>query len=253
MMKMMFYFGFFLLISACNESTTAENQTENSGEEKETVEAIAERYVTSTLKIPVNENFTFEILKADLDGDAFEDAIITVNRLEFAKEEIAKKGKLDVLEKYGFMGTYNYLFYYDGSMHQISPPIGIASSAIVPLKVSFEKIQSDAYFDVLVDYRIQNASYKNFYTIKNHAPKLVFQWKNFSNLGEAKHEAYVFEYAPGTKSIAKDIRVLKATFEDPKNNESIQTFEPKLMNTNTLAYRFFYDLEQGKYFTVESK
>ena len=99
------------------------------------------------------------------------------------------------------MGNFNYLFFFDGKLDMLSPPLAIPSSPLVPLSVSFENISSPNYKDILIDFRIRNASYKDFYTVSNHTPRRIFQFKNFDGLGTKLTEAYHFEYGAGSYGI----------------------------------------------------
>ena len=110
------------------------------------------------------------------------------NLQKFPAEEIKQLAEL------GFMGNYNYFFYFDGALNLISPPLAIPSSPMLPLKVSFENISSSSFKDILIDFRIRNSSYKDYYTVTNHSPRRIFQWKIFDGLGTPKEESFIFNY-----------------------------------------------------------
>ncbi len=247
----------FLLMffTSCGEQTEEQQKNEGnlSDENGLSLNDLVKRHVSATLSIPGSEKYNLTIYKEDLNEDHQKDAIITVNRAEFAIQQAAASDKTGKFAEMGFLGNYNFLFFYDGATKELTPPIQITSSAKIPLKVTFEHIQSQSYKDVMVDYRIENASYKNFYFIHSNAPKLVFQWKNFSNLGAANHEAYTFDFGDGSYSPVKDVIVKRATFEDPKNEFDPFSFEPVLKPTTEVAYTFFYNPTQSKYFTMKSK
>lgn len=251
-MKKFIAFTLFIgTICSCGNDETVKNKDKNTDVKSSdiSVESLAERHIESKLSIPGTEKYTYQIYKEHLDGDDKIDAIITVNRLEFAMEEASESNKTAKRAEVGFLGNYNYIFFYDGGLGQISPPIVIASSPKANLKISFENISSDAYKDILVDFRILNASYKDFYSISNHFPERIFQWKNFDGLKTDTSTAFYFEYTDGTLSPIKDILVKKAEINQPKSEFDIYSFEPELKKTDELVYRFFYHPKERKYMT----
>lgn len=249
-MKSIAYFLFLcLIISSCTENN---NATEDSIEEDPknlSLEEMTDRHVRATLGINPDEKFSLKIYKEHLDGDDKIDAIITVNRLNYALDEAAKSNNSAKQAEVGFTGNFNYIFYYDGHLNQISPDIKIASSPHGELKVSFEHISSEAYKDVLVDYKIRNSSFRDFFTILNHSPILVFQWKIYDRLGEKDPEALYFEYAPGTQSVSKDILIYQGNLDNASSVGDIYKFDPKISKKGQLLHHFFYLDAEGKYFT----
>ncbi len=217
--------------------------------QKGTVESIAKQYIDAQLTIPSSEKYDLQIYKEQLNNDDKMDAIITVNRLEFALNEAAASNKTAKMAEIGFMGNYNYLFFYDGKSSQITSHMLVSSSPYAPLKIHFNNITSERYKDILVDFRVLNASFRDFYTINNQGLTKIFEWKNFDGLGSGKPEAFHFEYDKGTLSDRKDILVKSATYTQPTNIKDIYTYEPTLTFSNELIYRFFYHPETDKYMT----
>ena len=250
-MRFIFYFLFLCLtITSCSEEKSdlpVENMEEDT--KNLSLEEMADRHVRATLDIPPTEKFSLKIYKEHLDGDDKLDAVITVNRLSYALEEAAQSNNSAKQAEVGFTGNYNFIFYYDGHSNQITPDIKIASSAHGELKVSFEHISSEAYKDILVDYKIRNSSFRDFFTTLNHSPILVFQWKIYDRLGEKDPEAIYFEYAPGTQSISKDILLYEGNLDNASSVNDIYKFEPKISKKGKLLHRFFYLDDAGKYFT----
>lgn len=241
-----------LILFSC--STEPSSTEKDKGKEKEqeanlTVESMAKRHIESKLSIPATEKYTYHIYKEHLDGDNKIDAIIVVNRFEYALKDASESNSSAKRAEIGFMGNFNYFFYYDGGLNQISPEFVVPSSPYAELKVSFQNIQSEAYKDVLIDFRIKNATYRDYFTIENHTPRRVFEWKIYSGLGEAESEAYHFELAEGTLGPVKDILVKKSILIQPEGEFDENTYEPKLKDTDELAYRFFYHPSSGKYMT----
>jgi hypothetical protein len=244
--------NFFLLLIivqtfvACNNeaSKPIEKETKpGTAAKKLSVEEQAKGHIMRALSIPANEKFTYTIYKEYLDGDDKIDAIITLNRFENAKNDAAKSPNPALYNKFGHMGYYNFIFYYDGELNLISPQIVIASNASVPLKVSFENVYSLAYKDAIVEYHVSNAGYREYFTIVNHTPKSYFKWKNFDGILKGKQEAFTFGYSDGTMGPLKDILIYKANFQQPSAGTDPNTYEPKLAASKELAYRFFYHTE----------
>ena len=191
--KFMILFLTCLSISGCAEEVEEEEATKNN-QKIEPVEAIAKRFVDAKLEILPSEKYKLEIHKSQLDGDNYEDAVVTVNRYNFAVEKAAQSKNPGKVAEIGYMGPYNYLFYYDGATGTMSGPMEIPSTPISPLKVSFEKVMSDAFSDVVVTYRIRNSCFKHIYTIQNQKPRLVFGWKMFDGSGTPDAKAVHFVY-----------------------------------------------------------
>jgi hypothetical protein len=251
-MKRMMIFGALLLASACTTpNETTDKPVNDKLEANEDFETKVRRHVEGQLTIPRKEKYTLTIHREQLDGDGKLDGIIAVNRLEFALEEAKESDKTAKRAEIGFMGSYNYFFYYDGATNKLSAPIKLPSSPYAPLIVNFEHITSEDYKDILIDYRVLSASYKDFYTITNRIPRRIFQWKNFDGLGKSTYEAYVFEYDKGTMVESRDIIVRKASLQQPSGETDIYTFQPELTPTNEIAYRFFVHPAHGKYVTMK--
>ncbi len=254
MYKTLFYTNLLVFICAsCSDNSEQRSINEDKQAFKSSrslsIEEIAKRYVEANLSIPATEDYDMQIFKAKLNEDDSQDAIITVNRLKYAVNNAVSSEKTAKLAEIGLMGNYNYLFVYDGALKQVISQLAIPSSPYAKLKVNFEKITTEQYNDVLVDYRVLNASFRDFFTMTNGVLSRFFQWKNYDGVGGGKVEAYQFEYKQGTLSQQKDILIIKASFTQPKELDDIYTFEPKLICSNELIYRFFYHPETKKYMT----
>jgi len=235
------------MLSCTNSKTEKDIQNEPSKEM--TLEELVVRHVEADLEIPHDEKFTYEIHKEYLNDDSLIDAIITVNRLDFALEEARLSGNAAKKAEIGFSGRYNYVFYYDGISKKITPSISIASSPHAKLKVRFQPIINEFKNDVIIDYVIRNARFRNYYTIINNAPKLIFQWNVYDFLGEEKEVANFITYDKGSYSDAQDILIFDGKITNNKSIEDIYNFEPKIESNEKLIHRFFYLEKEGKYFT----
>ncbi len=246
-----------LLIWSCQEEQTQEPTTETvqgpPTKGKQSLTNYADRMVRAKLGIQANEKFELKIYRAQLDADGIEDAVITVNRLDFAMKEAMASANPAKRAELGFMGNFNYFFFFDGKLDMLSPPIAIPSSPLLPLQVSFENISSSNYKDILIDFRIRNASYKDFYTVSNHTPRRIFQYKNFDGLGTTITEAYHFEYGAGSYGPQKNIFVMEAKLEALPNGADKNTFMPQLKPLEKIKYTFFYLESEAKYATKDAQ
>jgi hypothetical protein len=245
---------FPILFFSCENNDKSKNiiSEDQLPDKPKSLSAYAKRHVESTLKISQSENYELKVYKANLDGDDKEDAIITVNRLQFAINEASQSEYPAKRAEVAYMGNFNYIFYFDGGLDLISPPIAIPSSPLLPLKVSFENVSSSDFQDIIVDFRIRNASYRDYYFVKNHTPARVFQWKNFDGLGTVVAQAFAFSYEQGKLTEAKNIVIHKAKIGTIPTDADMNTYIPELTKTNNLERMFFYFPSQGKYVT-ESK
>jgi hypothetical protein len=253
-MRKIITFSFIVMsLVACKETVTDENPVFNSeAPSTGTVESIAKRHIESKLSIPGTEKYSYHIYKANIDSDDKLDAIVTVNRKQFALEEATKSSKTAKNAETGFVGNYNYIFYYDGATQKMSNEVVFPSNALAELKVNFENITSEEYKDVIIDYRIMGASYKDFYTLNNGSVERFFQWKNYSGLeGLDETEAFYFKYDRGTRCPFKDILVMKAKVKLPATEFDPFTYEPELIKSDELAYRFFFHTSENKYMTLK--
>lgn len=247
-----------LLLWSCQEPKSEDRATENKPagppvKGKQSLEAYANRMVRAALNIQANEKFELQIYRAQLDADGIEDAIVTVNRLDLAMKEAAASPNPAKRADLGFMGNFNYFFFFDGKLDMLSPPIAIPSSPLLPLSVSFENISSTQYKDILIDFRIRNASYKDFYTVSNHTPRRIFQFKNFDGLGTAVTEAYHFSYGAGSYGPQKNIFVMEAKLEALPAGADKNTFIPKITPIEKIKYTFFYLESHAKYATKDAQ
>jgi hypothetical protein len=245
------------LIWSCQEEQIQEPTTETvqgpPTKGKQSLTNYADRMVRAKLGIQANEKFELKIYRAQLDADGIEDAVITVNRLDFAMKEAMASANPAKRAELGFMGNFNYFFFFDGKLDMLSPPIAIPSSPLLPLQVSFENISSTNYKDILIDFRIRNASYKDFYTVSNHTPRRIFQFKNFDGLGTTITEAYHFEYGAGSYGPQKNIFVMEAKLEALPNGADKNTFMPQLKPLEKFKYTFFYLESEAKYATKDAQ
>ncbi len=240
------FFTLLLILSSCSN-----NKIENSTPQVKSLEEIAMQHVKFKLSMNNSEKFTMKIYKEHLDGDDKIDAIITVNRLDLAYEKANKSNKTAKLAEIGFVGNYNYIFFYDGGLDLISPPTLIPSSALSELRVEFKNITTAAYKDILIDFKLLNSNFKDYFTIINHSPIQVFQWETYRNIGTDSTKALYFEYDEGTVGLAKDILIFEGKIDNLSELKEHYKFDAKISKSQSgkLIHRFMYFENEGKYFT----
>ena len=267
-MKIIYCFLFLLFLVACSNEETSGSAEEsdlfetitNQNSRNKTgylldssafyVDSIIQKYIRETLNTGDNENFTYNIDKAALNPDNEMDAIISVNRLAYAKQTAIESGHVAQAEKLAYMGPFNAFIFYDGRSNSFSIPVPVPSSPLLPLDISFNNISSNQHKDLVVDFRIRNASYKEVYFLFNNKPSKVFQWKNFDGLGTTDSEAYAFGFNPGNGPV-RDIIIFKAKIEAPKGEIDPFIFKPKILSSQAVQKKFFYVPAQGKYFSTK--
>jgi hypothetical protein len=215
----------------------------------------AHREYQAQLQIPSTEKYTLQIFKAHLNADNSEDAIVTINRLEFAMDNAAKSKNPSKVVEFGYMGNNNYVMYYNGKTDKFSAPIVVASSAKTPLRIEFENIQSDVFKTVTVEYHINELAVKSYYFAMGNGIQLVFEWKLFDRAGTADYEAnYLETGATGEMSSYKDILIYKGKIQDYTTEiQDIYSYDPTILKSGGLLYRFFYDPRVGKYVTRKAE
>lgn len=242
-----------ILLFSCGETEeqVVENPVEASkpGELNLDFDQRAKREVEAKLQIPRNERYTFQVYKEYINADSIQDAIITVNRYDFAINEAIHNGKQAKMAEIGFLGNYNFFFYYDGATDQFSVPLPVASSAGRPLDVRFQTLVSPTQKDVIIGYRIRNSGWSCYYSVLNETDLgLVFRWKNFDYVGEDTPEAFLFDYEDSKEYIGKDILIYTSEIDGySKNVTDIYHYIPSITKRNKLEYRFYFDERYGKF------
>jgi hypothetical protein len=233
-------------------SETQTKPTQEKAEKPAKKEPFDKRYkseIEEKLKIGDKEKYSYHVYKAFINADSIEDAIITVNRMQFAEDEAIKSGKVTKAVEMGYVGTYNYFFYYDGAIDQISEPINVPSSPGRELDVTFASITSRYKQDIIIDYRIRNSGWRSYFTSTSEGHlSLMFQWKWFDHVGEAVPEALNHVLEPSPEGQSQDISIYQSAIDgySPEVND-VYAFVPKITKKGSLMYRFFYDPGVSKF------
>ncbi len=251
-MKYSIWIAILAVLVACSnetEETAATNETEETTVAETDFNARVKREIEAKLQIPPTEVYDFRVFKAHINSDTIEDAIITVNRLQFAKAEAVKQGKVDKSSEIGYMGNYNFFLYYDGQRDLFSVPIPCPSSPGRPLDVTFENITSPTRKDVVIGYRIRNSGWKSYFSVLNESDlALIFQWKEFDNIGLETPEAILHRFEPGQGGESMDIVLYESKIDNYSMNvPDIYQYVPTIQSKGKELYRFTYDSNFGKF------
>jgi hypothetical protein len=239
------------VLTSCGGNTPADQPVAdaNTPKKNETFEQRVRRDIEAKLKIPATEKYALRIYKGYIDADTVQDAVITINRMEFAMDEAIKQGRTAKAAEMGYLGNYNFFFYYDGSIDMISDPVTVPSSPGRELDVTFRSITSPTKKDVIIDYRIRNSGWRSYFTSSGEGRlTLMFQWKWFDYIGEEKAEAlnHVLEDSP--EGVMKDISIYESAIDNySKDVKDVYKYEPVITKKGALVYRFFFDPRVGKY------
>ena len=242
----------FVLLQACEASTENTESQDNVKTEKLSFDQRKDRHITGSLAIDATEKYTTEVFREKINNDDIEDAIITVNRLNFAKNKSLKLKNAAQIAEMGYMGEYNYFIFYDGKLDKFSVPVPIPSSPLSKLQVKFENLSSEKFKDLTIEYRVLNAAFRNYYTIYGDVLQEIFQVKIFDHIGESKPEYYFTEYDRGSISDVKNIIVYEGKIENFQEKISdIYSYEPVITKTNRLYKRWFYNPKIMKYMSED--
>jgi hypothetical protein len=232
----------FLIFSCGNEEVMDDPglPKEPTDQEGGDLRSRAVRHVEAQLNIAGTERYGLSIIRQNLDGDDKEDAIITVNRFNYALEKARQSPNAAKLAEIGYVGNYNYIFYYDGALDLISPAIAVPSSPYLPLEISFEPITSTEYSDVLVTYRIRNSAYRAFFTVENHTPARYFEWPLYDELGTPRAKAFAFAYLSTASNPRKNIQIYQANITLADTVKNFNIAKPLINKQAKLLHEFFY-------------
>lgn len=219
-------------------------------------EAMLKRQVSSLLKIDATEKFDIKITYEYIDRDTLLDAVILVNRKEYAFKKSSQSENKGFFEKMGHTGPYNYIFVYLGTNKELIDTHPVGSNVHFPLSVHFESVSNPSQKDFYVEYRIKNSKYRNYYTVKNNNLHLIFNCPVFDNIGDKSPIAYHIEHKESSVRIGKDIVLYHAKIKgyDSKTIEDVNAYVPsEIIPTDDIFVYFIYDEKDMKYKTPMNK
>lgn len=244
------------LFTACADEGDTMNKTSDKQESSLTFEEKAKRAVEADLKINASEKYDIQIHKAYIDRDTIEDAVILVNRKQWAFERIKKNKNEKFAKKIGYTGPYNNVFVYLGKYNKFISTPTIGSSAEYPLEVEFETITTPSQKDFFVDYRIINSMHRNYYTVRDDRVFLTFNCPVFDSIGELEPKVYSIEHRESSVRLAKDIVLYEGKIPgyNPSEIENVNNYTPdEIISTDELFVFFIFDEKNMSYVTPMKK
>lgn len=255
--KLLFITTFFLFTVACSsEEKKSENVKNDNSQVREnnslTEEEKIIRQVENKLDISAAENYDFQIEYQHINRDTLKDALILVNRKDYAFKQAKSNDTEKFFESTGHTGPYNYLFLKLGGKKKLISTAPVGSNAEYPLKVNFLELTSKAHLDFYVEYRIRNSKHRNYYTLRNNSLFLTFSCPVFDNIGEPNPRVYDIEHPESSVRISKDIALYEGEIVDYKIEEisDVNNYTPKVIkSTGELIGYFIFDDQSMKYKT----
>ena len=241
----------FTFLYSCKDTPQKTNTDKPTPDMVLTLEQRIVRQIEASHEITATEKYSYKIYKEHLDNDDSLDFIITVNRLDYAKEKAIQGGKLAKRAETGFIGRYNSYIYMDGATKAFSSVIPVGSSPISELDVHFKNVRSESFKDFQVDFKISSGGFRRFFTIYNKKPRQTFEIMLYDGFGDKENTSIAVEYETGSYSLAKDILIYSGKMKNKKFNdpEAVYKTKPIIETSKTLERRWFYNENERKYFT----
>lgn len=215
-------------------------------------ESFVRRKVESNLKIDASENYDLKIIEAYLDKDTLKDALILINREEFAIKKAKKEDKEKILKSFGYTASENYIYVFRGASQKVLTTPGIGSSIYHMLEAGLGELTSPGQNDFWVDYRFRNSMFRNYYTMRGDKLFLTLNCPIFDNIGEQEPDAYFIEHREVEARISKDIAIYEGGIlnYDPSKIEDTYNFTPdSIVKKDDVFVYFIFDPSRNKFVT----
>lgn len=219
---------------------------------KSTFETHLNFYLTKYFFVSKNESIRKEIIEMDYNNDGIQDKIITINRLDKAKNDMKNASNPAKFLDMGMIGNYNHFLLFNGKTNTFTDWKTIPSSPFRQLRIEPISISLQEKNHFLIEYRIRDAAYVNFYAVNDESFELIFQYKRFDRLSEKNPEAYVLTIEDGSQQgIMKDLTIHSAKILHIPENADLNIFDPSITKTSENKIHFFYLNEKKKYYTLK--
>jgi len=253
-----------MLFYSCSQKKVEENKKDDPITKSDAKKSVIERFpnisfeeqvklfLQENLNIDKNEKYTYEIVKGHLNNDGIQDAVISVNRYEFAKKRALNSKNPAKQFDLGLMGSDNLFYLFNGKEKKFSSsPTVIPSTPMVPLQLSLKKITSADKLDILIEYRIRNSAWIGIYEVSGFIPNLVFNWKKYDGFGSSNPEACLFTFSNINKGFPLKITISKAEITNNKSKEikDYSTANAQIKSLNEIMYLFSFNKRINKYAT----
>lgn len=248
---------FFLACTACSNEVAPglDNDSGEAEQEKRDLsseEAWIIQKIERELKISATEKYDIDIIYHHINPDTLMDALILVNRKEYAFQHVKRNNTESFFKKTGETGPFNYVFVKLGGRNDIIPTTPVGSNVNYPIKAAFLELTSKSSTDFYVEYRINNSLQRNYYTVKNNQIHLTFSCPVFDNIGEETPIAYEIKHIDSPVRMAKDIALYHAELKNYNAQKivDVNAYEPtEIIGSDDLYVYFIFDEKTMKYKT----
>ena len=240
--------------------TSCKNETQKDETTKENTKVSSElnfeekiaREVELELNINASEKYDLKIHKEYIDEDTLQDALILVNRKQWAHDKANNSDNKSFVEKTGFVGPNNYVFVKLGGKDQLLkvPPVG--SSADHALESKFLTLTSAAHKDFFVSYRIRNSMHRSYYTVRDNRLYQTFSCPVFDSIGFKDPRVFAVRHEESSVRISKDIAMYKGKIVgyNPSEIDDPNSYTPRqIVPLDELILYFIFDEKSMKYKT----
>lgn len=246
-----------------DEQTTDQIETKKQKTEEDIFTDLSEEGIRKKITEFLNrqedhlvKNSSFQFYKGKMNRDEVEDWVVTVNTLDFAKKQLTEKENLGAID-YGYLGNYNHLFVIDGATGKWNGrPIG--SSALVPLEVEIEFVNSVQYQVPIIYYRVGTSKFMAIYNSSIPSFAEIFKWQlfNLSDQKAAGQPTGNIVELKGDKNEKKKIEVYEAdviAFDEEVFVDNMFSYEAQLKKRNSTPIHVFeYQLAEGKFGEIKN-
>lgn len=232
-----------------------EEQREQKKKEKKSTLSYRERIarqVEMELDINATEEYDLEIKKEYINPDTLQDALILVNRKQWAHKRAEQADNKEFIAQTGFVGPYNNVFVKLGGTDNLLKAPTVGSSADHKLDSKFLTLTSQAHKDFYVNYRIRNSMHRNYYSVRQDRLYLTFSCPVFDSIGEPNPRVFAIKHEESSVRIAKDIALYegKIVGYDPSKIEDAFAYQPRqIVPLKDLYVYFIFDENSMKYKT----
>lgn len=209
------------------------------------------------IKIEPTDIAVFEMHKAHLNADAFEDAYVVLNLANRAKRDMEKSANPARFHDSGYIGDYNFIYVWDGKTRTLGTAFKLAGNGLIPLKVTTSNFLDPGYKSISAEYRVKNSTFETFFMNRNGQLIPVFSYTKVDMIGtpEMKVTTHVFKENP--EKIEKDILIVRGELSGYDQNEAAlnkNSYDVGLIKpTNEVIYHFFFDERSKKYATYTAE
>lgn len=221
--------------------------------EEETVKDL----IIKRIKIDESDIGAFEIHKAHLNADGFEDGYIVMNLAPRAKKDMEQSANPARFHDAGYIGDYNFLYVWDGKTKTLGKAFKLVGNGLVPLKVTASNFMDPGYKSLSAEYRVQNSTFETFFMNINGQLLPVFSYTKVDMIGTPEMQVTTHKFQENPERIEKDILIVRGILSNYDaveaalnlNSYDVGNIEP----TDEIIYHFFFDEASRKYATNVEK